>query len=187
MKLTEIIAKRLRTLMIESSDGEYSYGCAMLDVNIPDSDWSKLQVLIDDDEVYDNKGFGREDEPHITLLYGLHDTVDDNDIKETVEEFDEIMVTLSKVGFFTNDKFDVIKYELSDKQLFEMNTLLKEFPHTSSYPIYEPHLTIAYVKKGLGDEIAKRFNKEESLEYLCGKVRYTKANKEKKYFKLNKK
>ena len=40
---------------------------------------------------------------------------------------------------------------------------MKRFPHTSDFPNYHPHMTIAYVKKGTGKYYIKDFKKEKTL------------------------
>ena len=47
---------------------------------------------------------------------------------------------------------DVLKFEVDYSFLHKNNKILKKFPHTSEFPTYEPHMTIAMVRKGKGDK-----------------------------------
>lgn len=65
----------------------------------------------------------------------------------TMEEFD--------LSCFENSEYDVVILELKDNEIKRvLNKLNKGFSEKyniqSDYPIYTPHVTLAYVKKGLG-------------------------------------
>ena len=53
-------------------------------------------------------------------------------------------------NIFTNDDYDVVKIDVSGSELHQLNKKLQVLPHTNNYPKYQPHVTIAYVKKGQG-------------------------------------
>lgn len=184
MKLNEI-RNNLRKLLLEKKNGSYKYGCVMAQLKINKKEWDSIQELIKDDELYTGgKNMGREDDPHITLLYGLHDTIEDKEIKEVVEGFESFDVELKKVDIFENDEFDVVKFSITNKDLNKYNKELKEFPYTSDFPDYKAHATIAYVKKGLGKEIMGRYKDFEAISFTCDTIKYSKADKTKKYFKI---
>jgi hypothetical protein len=152
------IQKQLRTLLTEKKGVTYDYGCVMLKFNIGQLVWGDIQDRIEDSELCNvGDANGRENDPHITLLYGLHSEVKLSDVVNTCKKFEPVTVTFDKVDYFENDGFDVIKFNVSSEQLSSYNELLKKLPHTNSYPEYKPHLTIAYVEKGLGKEICERF------------------------------
>jgi 2'-5' RNA ligase len=66
-------------------------------------------------------------------------------------------IELKNVGMFQNE-CDVLKFEASNPTLHACNFNLKKLPHTSSYPNYEPHSTIAYLKKGMGQRYVDQFD-----------------------------
>lgn len=159
----------------------------MASLTIDKKKWDKVQNLIEEDELYtEEEGHGRELEPHVTLLYGLHEDVDDGDIKKVIDEWEPFNIKLKTVGIFENDKFDVVKFSITAKVLSDKNKELKEFPHTNDYPDYKAHATIAYVKPGKGKEIMKRYNDFKEIELECGKIKYSKPDKSKKYYSLTK-
>lgn len=97
---------------------------------------------------------GREDQPHITVKYGLHgDNADE--VRAALSGEKPIKVTFGKVSLFqTNDDYDVVKVDVDSPDLHRLNKKIAELPHTDTFPDYKPHATIAYVKKGKGGKYA---------------------------------
>lgn len=61
------------------------YGCLMLEVNF--NNWDNCLKLVSDDMVYDDdkQSFGKETDPHITILFGFdNNTTDKNKLKNLV-------------------------------------------------------------------------------------------------------
>ena len=109
--------------------------------------WGKK--YISDDILYDKKGHGREDDIHITLIYGL--CIDDPTIiKKIIEKEKPIKAKLKRIGFFKNNPdFDVVIVKIESKDLENLNKKINKFLNVeSTYSEYKPHCTIAYVKKG---------------------------------------
>lgn len=187
MKLQKTIKSLWRNLLTEKENANYSYGCVMITVDIGDDKWEEIQALINDDDIHEGEQYGREDGPHITILYGIHNNVEDEEIEELIEQIKPIKVTLDKVGIFPGDEYDVVKFEVSDKNLNKYNKLFRDnVKYTNDYPDYKAHLTIAYVKSGRGKEISTTINKDlEAMEFDCNEIKYSKANNDKKYYKLS--
>lgn len=97
----------------------------------------------------------REQEPHITVKYGLHGA-DPKFVREALAGEKPATVKFGKVSLFeTNDEFDVVKVDVDSPDLHRLNKLVAESqPVTDTFPDYKPHATIAYVKKGLGKKYA---------------------------------
>lgn len=104
---------------------------------------------------------GRENDHHITVLFGLHGE-DPDGVKKLLADEAPIMLTLGKTSLFENDDADVLKAEVHSPDLHRLNKKLRALPHTDTHPIYVPHSTIAYVKPGLG----KKFAGSEALKGL---------------------
>lgn len=95
---------------------------------------------------------GREDELHVTVLYGLH-TNDPDDVAKVIESFKPFQIRFGAISKFAAEKYDVIKIEVSGDKLEEMNEALKKLPYTSDFPKYQGHCTLAYVKPGSCDHL----------------------------------
>lgn len=93
-------------------------------------------------------GYGREDEIHCTVLYGLHANKS-NEIRDLLKNVKPFKVQFKKISLFkTSPKFDVIKIEVESKPLHKINGLLKNnMEVTNKFPEYKPHVTIAYLNK----------------------------------------
>jgi len=184
------IRNEFRKLLLEGDGDSYDYGCVMLYFNIDKSSWGKIQDLIEDEDVYTedgDQGYGREDEPHVTILYGLHASIPDSDIEELIEDIKPTKLTLKKISIFENDKFDVVKFDVigvSEGRLSDMNKKFAELPHTTDYPDYHPHATIAYVKPGTGEKYVQMLSGKDSLVVSSDTVTYSKADGGKEKYKL---
>lgn len=92
---------------------------------------------------------GREDNAHITIIYGL--CADQKDtIKTIVKNSGPVKVTLKKIGYFTNNPdFDVVIVKVESRDLEKLNEkLCRALNVESDYIDYKAHCTVAYVKKG---------------------------------------
>ncbi len=97
--------------------------------------------------------FGREDDVHITLIYGIH-TENPKEIADVFSNESQIECKLGKIDVFTkSDKFDVLIVNVDSEDLHKLNRKArKELEATESYPVYVPHVTICYLKKGQGKQ-----------------------------------
>jgi len=140
---------------LKESQSRYEYGCVMVDYNF--ANWSDLLDSIHQEDIYkvEGKNYGLQPRPHLTLLYGIHDTVTDEQIQSCFQDAteDDFKVEISGISLFENPEFDVVKLEVNKTpKLEEIYKNLSEFPNSNQFPDYKPHITIAYVKKGLGQK-----------------------------------
>jgi len=137
--------------LVNEKKTTYDYGCAMIYFEFPEME--SLHKQIDKEDVFvdpNDSTFGLETEPHCTLLYGLHADVAVNTIKKIVDNFDFGECTIEGASLFENEKFDVLKFDVTGSGLHDCNAALVKLPHTTDYPNYHPHMTIAYLKNGMG-------------------------------------
>jgi tRNA nucleotidyltransferase/poly(A) polymerase len=149
----------------EKKTERIEYGCFMLFLDVPV--WSKITSVIDKNDIYDKEGYGIENEPHLTLLYGFHDEVTPEEVFDLYKskfELKPLDVKIKGISIFENPEFDVVKFDVNPEGLTEINTVMKELPNTSVFPDYHPHITIAYVKKGEGHKYIRPFEKERKLK-----------------------
>ena len=172
---------------IKESINGYKYGCVM--VEVPVSNWDEITSTIDPEDIYTESGdsiYGIQKNPHLTLLYGLHDGVTEDEVKSVFDNFDgNINIVVDGVDIFENEKFDVVKFNVNpDGALQELNDRLSEFPNSNEYPDYKPHITISYVNKGMGKKYVKPDYKYTVKN--VDKITYSMANGEKVYFDYKK-
>ncbi len=160
------------------------YGCLMLYLDIPSWEETVLNRVKKEDlwEV-EGEHYGKETQPHITILYGFHtDECHDFKIVEAIKQEIKkpIKVQLNKVSLFENsDDFDVLKFDIECPVLTKLNTYMKgHFPYTNSYDGYHAHATIAYIKKGLGKEYLNKFD-NVNFEVESNHIVYSKPGREK--------
>ena len=136
------------------SNGSYSYSSTQ--INLPRElskkvqSWGRSSVpkaaVFEDPK---DPSFGFEDNPHITVKYGLH-TDDPEDVREVVRGFGPIKYTLGNMSYFVDNKnFDVLKIAVESPELHRLNSKLKtQLNNKETHPQYNPHVTVAYLKKG---------------------------------------
>jgi 2'-5' RNA ligase len=166
-------------LISEGSNQTYDYNCAMIYFDFPHM--NKIQDAINPKDIYYEKGdrtFGLEDEPHCTLLYGLHSEVTTDDIKNIINKYEFTPLKLINVSLFENEKYDVLKFDVVGEDLHKINEELKKYPFTSDYPDYHPHSTIGYLKSGKGKRYTEMLKNME-FDVIPNKVVYSKADGEK--------
>ena len=94
---------------------------------------------------------GREDEPHITVLYGIHDDKCLDAIADMLRTQRPIVCTLRRSSVFEKDDCDVVKLNVDSPELHRLRDKIEACcDNTQTYPYYQPHVTLAYVKKGEG-------------------------------------
>lgn len=136
----------------EHPRGEYTYGVAMVGYDV---DLSSLISQIDENDIADK---GLEDEHHVTLLYGFHMGQKNRDIVDICNQYDFTNVILKSPTCFESDDYDVLKFDIQDETLSQINEELKAcFDHTNTHPDYTPHLTIGYIKAGMGQKYIDLF------------------------------
>ena len=76
-----------------------------------------------------------------------------------------------------NKDYDVLKMNIKSEKLNELNKLASTLPHTSTYPDYKPHITVAYLTKGNGNNYVD-LNFKMKINTI-DKIVYSKSNGEK--------
>lgn len=142
----------------ESKKDGYDLGCMMLYMELEGID--KIHSKIDEKDLYieDNgDSFGLEKETHITIKYGFKKDVSDHEILDICRKSKFNNIKFNKVSLFENEKYDVLKFDITSKVLNELNEKVSKFPNKDEYPNYNPHSTIAYIKSGKGKKYVEIF------------------------------
>lgn len=146
-----------------------SYEYSSTQIQVPDNIARKVLdfgLAIPDDSIYLGtersteeqdawNRFGREDDVHITVKYGLHDSNPEPLIKCILDQ-GPIDIALGQTSLFEdNESYDVLKIDVMSDALHDLNSRITQaLESTDTYPEYHPHITIAYLKKGLGADYA---------------------------------
>jgi len=182
---------QLLTIIKEAAKGD-SYGCAMLYFEDADSNCLKnwnadmKAIEIPDEDLHE---YGREDEPHVTVLYGLH-TGSAAKVKKALADNECTVMTVRMGGLdiFENDDFDVLirKVERVDHLTEVRKHLIDKLETTITFKDYKPHATVAYLKKGKGKEYLKKYKDLDwklNGEFDCDTIDF--SNKGKTHTKIN--
>jgi uncharacterized phosphatase len=114
----------------------------------------KLAAAIPDKDLAEE---GREGTPHVTVRFGLHDD-DPAAVVSLLKRESPISMTFGKTGFFPDSEThsgDVVYISVDSPDLQRLNEKLGTLPHTDTHgPAFVPHVTVAYVKPGLGEKYA---------------------------------
>jgi 2'-5' RNA ligase len=163
----------------------YEYGCAMIGFTFPALE--EIHKCIMEEDIFTKEGensYGLEKEPHVTLLYGLHsDEIEDEVVKEICMSHKYDNITLENVSLFENKEYDVLKFDVKGNSLHECNEKLSKLPHTTDYPNYHPHSTIAYLKSGTGKKYLETL-KDSKHSIIPHEVLYSKPSGDKFKWKI---
>jgi len=126
-------------------------------------DWGKANIP--EDVVYHNPDdtdlmnrFGREDDPHVTLVFGLRTDAPLSEVEGFLPSR-PVSATLGNITKFSNadEPFDTVVIEVNSPDLSEANGVLKDaYEVNDQFPDYHPHVTIAYVRKGTCEDLVGR-------------------------------
>ena len=185
------IKKMVRESLLKKPKRVYEYGCVMVGLDLDGKEWKNIQGMIDEDDIYHGDkesgtdgGFGRELDPHVTVLFGVHANVPDEDVEKIIDKCKKPEVELQKISTFDNELFDVLKFDVNSPDLHELNELFKKLPYTTEYPNYHPHATICYLKKGMGKKYKEKMKNIDPIVVKPNEILYSKPDGTKKRYKI---
>jgi 2'-5' RNA ligase len=155
--------------------------CIMVDI---DQRGKILEFVsqISNECVYEEEGkhYGKELNPHVTVMYGLNEN-EEKRVKELLAKVPKkISATLGKISKFENidAPYDVLKVEVYSPHLAKIHEMIRgNFENDYKWPEYNPHVTLAYVKKGTCNEYVgnKMF---EGMKIKFENFTYSNGNRE---------
>lgn len=118
---------------------------------------------------------GREDNPHVTVKYGLH-TSRASDVHPVLTDEPPVDLRFGKTSLFETPDYDVVKIDIHSPDLHRLNgKISKALKVTDTHPTYQPHATVAYVKSGLGKHYVGK-NPLTGTSVTADKVTFTRKN-----------
>lgn len=168
---------------------EYSW----VSVNIPKNISEKMKKFIDkipERELYlgegadpdDDSKYGREEEHHVTVKYGLV-TDDPKKIEKVVKDLKGGKIKIGLTSIFENDKYDVLKLTIISPALRRINEAVSQVKNEDKHPKYIPHSTLAYLKCGNGVKY-KGNAKFKDLEFEFDEIIFEDRKNKKTIIKL---
>jgi hypothetical protein len=136
----------------------YSYGCVM--AGIDDDSVSKIldfnyKTISEEILFVEGDEYGREKHPHCTVKYGLTQSYSEDQMRSIIQNVTPFQLEIKGVSIFENEKFDVVKFDVDGPELRRLNEVFSRLPNHDQYPVYHPHMTLAYVRKGMGKKFAR--------------------------------
>lgn len=146
-------------------------GCVMLGLQpVKPNDWNKVTGRFQEGDLYKENSdipneYGVEWEPHCSVVYGVdlvkyHEDEVVSYLQDKAQFFKDVKLNVFLTNLFENEDkpYDVVKYQVHDEtgllSVFNKD-LSSKYDIVSPYGDYEPHVTQAYVKKGLGKNYSK--------------------------------
>lgn len=143
--------------------------------------WKQIQDSIPKTELAKD---GIEDHCHITVKFGLHDSSPDK-VRKVIRDFGPISLTFGGTSLFTSDMHDVLIVEVDSDDLHRLNALIKKSVKcTDTFPVYKPHLTIAYLKPGKGKKYKGR-DDFAGISCTVDKVEFSSKDRQKYTLPIN--
>ncbi len=129
-------------------------GCIMLDTE-------KLEItkhiegaeddLVHSTDRHDHKmGAVAEEEPHVTLLFGLLENGNlwKKEVDTVLKGWKMDNIEIEEVDYFdTPDSYAVVAHVKKTPELIDGHERLTLLPHVATFSEYKPHLTLAYLEK----------------------------------------
>ena len=141
---------------------KYDYGCVMA---YPDSAFAAQMIafgqsIISDDMLFfdpnEPDDYGREKDPHVTIKFGLTQSYPPKQISQFLQGTKPFFIRITGMDIFSNPRFDVVKMNVEGEELNRLRQIFDQLPNVDEHKIYHPHMTVAYVKPGLGTKFQNR-------------------------------
>lgn len=134
----------------ETPKHEFSSTQVNLSADLAGEVRTQAAAIADEDLTED----GREDEPHVTVKYGLHGD-DAGAVRKLLADEPPVRVKLGKSSLFENEDADVVKVDVDSPDLHRLNAKIAgAVENSDTHPDYKPHVTLGYVKPGRGKKYA---------------------------------
>lgn len=133
------------------------YAFLMIDYDTPSFIKDIHSQLLEDELYREEEGDnGIELDTHVTLAPCLDNNTNLEELKQYLLPLSKYTILLNNISTFDNELYDVLKCDVQCDFLHNTNNKLKSiYPMHTEYDEYHPHLTIAYLNKGVCDKFTK--------------------------------
>lgn len=146
----------------------------MVDYTLPEA-IQQIQQQIDAEDLYINNdpessiSYGLELSPHLTLAPCLRNNTKLDNVKKFLQPLENYRLELTGLTVFENRQFDVLVCNVKRcNPLFETNSEISEHYKLKNQFKFNPHVTVAYLKKDKGKKYAELpFPNEVTMEPKC--------------------
>jgi len=160
----------------------HSKGCLMLPVPARISNHLLKDIVseyVDPADLVPEEGtlMGVESQSHVTLLYGLPADTDAEHIQAVLSEEFTKPITLNigeAVEYFDHDDKTVAVIKVDSPELHALREAIEYLAPDQTYPVYQPHITLCYLKPGTRLEGVK----VQPFSWQADEVIFSQANDE---------
>ena len=135
-------------------------GFLMVNYDTPDFILDIHNNLNKDDLYFEHRNnidYGIEDETHISVGLSLDNDTNLDELKKYLDDISKYKAILCDISVFEREEFDVLKCSVISSSLKRTNKEIQDnFKNYCEFPTYNPHVTIAYFKKGCAEKYAKK-------------------------------
>lgn len=146
--------------------------CIMMILKDNSNFFREIQNSIDAEAIYygddPQRTFGIEHERHCTLFFAFDTTHQKEDVQSLHQRIEDITlpnindINLLKFEVFEASDYDVIVAKIKNETFSAINKIyvdsFDKVGVTPTFSEYKPHVTVGYVKKGLGKKYVDIFN-----------------------------
>jgi hypothetical protein len=185
-KLGSLIEKAVAAKLKSLEPGEEPRKYASTQFNLPDEladQVRKMGQRIDLDDLAED---GLEDEPHVTILYGLTESSPQS-VKRALSGFPAGRIELGMSSLFAANgteasrggpQFDVLKLDVGGDYIHRIHDRLADkCDYEVSWPLYVPHVTIGYLRPGRGRKYVGMTDVEGET-FLADKMTFSNQQKD---------
>ncbi|MFI4873969.1 MAG: ADP-ribosyltransferase, partial [Blastopirellula sp. JB062] len=169
------------------SEGARSYSCLMglFESNVTEHVRQLGRNISTADLALD----GIEKNPHVTLLWGIHSD-ESEQIRFVLKRYGPCGLRLGGLGCFEGDDQDVLYVSVESNAIHEIRAVLESsIPNTQTHDCYIPHVTLAYLRPGMGKKYVENpqllghADEQDSLAWVST-LEFSNSREEREYIRL---
>lgn len=171
------LTAQFRELIERYMAARRKYACVMLPVHGAIEELCKRAAgEIDPADLAED---GIETDCHVTVKYGLHDD-NPEPVRKILRDVGPITIQMTGLSLFENEDADVLKIDVDGKELRKLNaTISSECECTDAHSEYKPHVTIAYLQPGKGQQYLETIGYPRTMPIFTGdEILFSSSTKE---------